>query len=164
MKIRGHLSILSVGQVVFINKISMRTKLIFLALSLGLLLGGFNCDNEQGKTFQVGQNFELALGEAAACDCGGLTITFTEVLEDSRCPTGVECVWEGQAKIQFQLKMEDGEETIELIRRPGHDELARDTVGNDIYNLLEVSPYPEEGKDIPKENYRVEMVVKQLGN
>jgi hypothetical protein len=33
----------------------------------------------------------------------GLTIEFVEVVEDSRCPADVECVWAGNAKIKVRV-------------------------------------------------------------
>lgn len=47
----------------------------------------------------------LGLGEETMV--GELQIHFKEVLEDSRCPTGTECFWEGRAKILVEAS-EDG--------------------------------------------------------
>ena len=46
---------------------------------------------------EAGVPFRLALGETAALD--GHTIRFAEVVEDSRCPEGAQCVWAGRARI-----------------------------------------------------------------
>ncbi len=40
------------------------------------------------STGALGQTFVLALGQSATVTGEGLTITFTDVTEDSRCPTG----------------------------------------------------------------------------
>lgn len=34
----------------------------------------------------------------------GITITFEQVLEDSRCPEGVDCFWEGLANVELSLQ------------------------------------------------------------
>ena len=34
---------------------------------------------------------------------GGLKIAFVELVEDSRCPTDVDCVWAGNAKIKVRV-------------------------------------------------------------
>ncbi|GAA0872860.1 hypothetical protein GCM10009117_20070 [Gangjinia marincola] len=49
-------------------------------------------------------------------------ITFLGVLSDSRCPKGIECVWEGQAKIKIRMRGIDKpfQEKI-LTVRPGND-------------------------------------------
>jgi len=46
----------------------------------------------------VGEPFTLRKGECATVD-RTLRVVFDSVLEDSRCPVDVECVWEGNAKV-----------------------------------------------------------------
>ena len=43
----------------------------------------------------------LALGEET--NLGGMVIAFSEVLEDSRCPTGTQCFWEGRARLLVEM-------------------------------------------------------------
>lgn len=43
---------------------------------------------EGGKSITLGETIEI----------GTMVIQFKEVLEDSRCPKGVQCVWEGRAR------------------------------------------------------------------
>jgi hypothetical protein len=61
---------------------------------------------ETGRVASIdaGDPFRLALGETHRED--GHTVTFVEVVEDSRCPEGVACVWSGRAKIRVEV---DGE-------------------------------------------------------
>ncbi|HLA64729.1 MAG TPA: hypothetical protein VK610_09900 [Rhodothermales bacterium] len=49
----------------------------------------------------LGRPFTLARGQAARL--GDLTVTFTAVLEDSRCPSNVNCVWEGRATANLTI-------------------------------------------------------------
>ncbi|MAZ73074.1 MAG: hypothetical protein CMC70_07980 [Flavobacteriaceae bacterium] len=60
--------------------------------------------SENGPIIQEG-TITLSLGETARV--GDLVIQFKEVLEDSRCPTGMQCVWQGRAKILVETS-EDG--------------------------------------------------------
>ena len=53
---------------------------------------------------------KILLGETIQVE--NHSITFKEVLEDSRCPTGVNCVWAGRAKISVEVSKE-GEELVE---------------------------------------------------
>ena len=55
----------------------------------------------------LNQDFQLARGAAAAVD--GLTVRFTQVLEDSRCPMGVQCIRAGEAKIHLELRTASGQ-------------------------------------------------------
>lgn len=52
----------------------------------------------------AGEPFRLTLGETVTRD--GHTVRFVEVVEDSRCPEGVQCVRAGRAQIRVEV---DGE-------------------------------------------------------
>jgi hypothetical protein len=47
--------------------------------------------------------FVLELGEAAVLAEPAVTVTFTAVSHDSRCPVDVVCVWAGDAVVQLTL-------------------------------------------------------------
>jgi hypothetical protein len=52
---------------------------------------------------QIG--IKIPLGETVSV--GDLYINFSEVIEDSRCPTGVTCIWAGSAKVKIEVS-DDG--------------------------------------------------------
>ncbi len=56
------------------------------------------------RTPDAGGPVRLGVGEEARRD--GHTVRFVEVVEDSRCPEGVECIWAGRAQIRVEV---DGE-------------------------------------------------------
>ena len=47
-----------------------------------------------------------AIGKAAAVD--GLRVRPIELLEDSRCPASVQCVWAGQVRLLVDITRGDG--------------------------------------------------------
>src|SRR3989442_2310587 len=49
----------------------------------------------------------LALGESLKVRDTGVTVSFEEVVEDSRCPTGVTCIWEGDAAVKISIHTPD---------------------------------------------------------
>ena len=60
-------------------------------------------------------SLELSIGTPAADPGSKATFTFVRVVEDSRCPKGVQCVWEGDATIELRVAPERGEpETVQL--------------------------------------------------
>ena len=80
----------------------------------------------------------------------GLTIRFTSVLEDSRCPTDVQCAWEGNAEILLELSGGD-QETVHL-------NTGSQFPGTEVYNgytitLQELKPYPVQGTSIAESDY-----------
>ncbi|ROO84559.1 hypothetical protein EDD29_2086 [Actinocorallia herbida] len=53
------------------------------------------------RTVAAGREFTLAPGSSAALSGASLTIAFTGVSADSRCPVDVDCVWAGDATIHL---------------------------------------------------------------
>lgn len=49
----------------------------------------------------VGAPLAIPLGQTVQQD--GHAIRFVEVIEDSRCPADVDCVWEGRAKVAITI-------------------------------------------------------------
>ena len=61
------------------------------------------------QTVAVGLKKETSVAQT------GLRIKFLEMVEDSRCPSGVSCVWAGNAKIRIQVRDKNGTpKTLEL--------------------------------------------------
>src|SRR5688500_18294200 len=52
-----------------------------------------------GPSVALGQEFTLGPGESVSLADGVLSVRFERVTEDSRCPRGVNCVWEGDAVV-----------------------------------------------------------------
>lgn len=48
-------------------------------------------------------DFKIKFGKSAFIQRENLYITFTDVVEDSRCPEGLMCFWEGTAKIKLLI-------------------------------------------------------------
>ena len=79
-----------------------------------------------------------------------LTIRLTSVLEDSRCPTDVQCAWEGNAEIMLELSGGDLE--------TAHLNTGGMFPRTEVYNgytitLQELKPYPTEGMSIEESDY-----------
>jgi len=88
-------------------------------------------------------------------------VTFQEIA-DSRCPTDVICVWEGQAEVGLSVVFEsnDSPTLFTLIKRAGYEELADTTLNGYNFNLLEVNPYPDSASDPPqKEDYTIRLLI-----
>ena len=52
---------------------------------------------------EPGVAFSLPVGKTASINGNGTKITFKQVKADSRCPTDVTCVWEGDAEIEITV-------------------------------------------------------------
>jgi hypothetical protein len=133
-------------------------------LSLLLALAGCQADHAWADpvSFDLGQPFALAGGQEAAITGEGLRVRFTDVLEDSRCPERVECVWTGQARVAVLVKP-DGREpkTLEFNTNPapGQTISAGRVLGYTV-TLTSLDPYPQTPDDaISLEDYRATISV-----
>ncbi len=101
---------------------------------------------------ELGEVFDLAFGQSTQIHNENLSIKFLEVAEDSRCPTSVECVWEGNAGILLLIS----QDTVSLNTTLEPKEI---DIGSYVIELISVSPYPETTEPINKEDYTIELVV-----
>ncbi|HYR07728.1 MAG TPA: hypothetical protein VEQ60_08160 [Longimicrobium sp.] len=102
------------------------------------------------------QPFTLRVGRSATVAGEGLTVSFEAVPSDSRCPTGVQCVWAGDAVVQVVLSKDGKAFGAEL-----HTNLEPTSVDYLNYNvrLVSLDPYPSSTNPIPQSQYRATFVV-----
>ena len=82
------------------------------------------------------------------------------VLGDSRCPSNVQCVWEGNAEVRFLFTV-DSIQTDFALNTNGGMQFNSDTIidGYSI-SLLDLSPYPEDPGEILQVEYYSKVIVK----
>lgn len=115
----------------------------------------------EGVPAKMAEEFTLALNQTAVIETENLAVTFTGVSEDSRCPSDVVCVWEGQARVSVRVDRAGAQlGEIELILRAGNLEMARETVGGYVVQAVRLEPYPVSTAPIKAEQYRLTLVVR----
>ncbi len=97
--------------------------------------------------------------EGASKDYEGLTLTFMNVTEDSRCPEGVQCVWEGQVSVNVHLQKGTQDLGIISFTSRGGAEDVKD-VGDYSETLVKVEPYPT--KDVKITSYRATFLISEF--
>ena len=85
-------------------------------------------------------------GQTANVD--GLHVTPLRLLEDSRCPRGVQCVWAGQVRISVSVRDGSGVDTRELTLGQPVD------VSRGQLELVEVRPERLADRQISMRDYR----------
>ena len=100
-----------------------------------------------------GQVLALDRGQVGRLDNGG-RLVFANVVNDSRCPKGAQCVWAGTATVHLQLVPDPAvPDTVNLLavldggepRAEAGAQLPVDTLGVRI-TLLDLAPYPVVGR------------------
>ncbi len=93
----------------------------------------------------TGERVEIRINEEGSAL--GVKITPRELLEDSRCPADVACVWAGTVKIRASLESGLGATTqIFELNKPI-------TTEAEEVKLASVSPFPETGRTIRNSDY-----------
>lgn len=121
----------------------MKQLFIFLFSFVFLTMTIFaNTAEAERITVKIGETSDLAGGKTS--------VRFVEVVEDSRCPEGVECFWAGNAKIRVEISNEgEGAETLELNTNMGEPAKFN---GREV-KLVSLTPHPKEGAEIDKAAY-----------
>lgn len=88
-----------------------------------------------------------------------LKIKFISLVEDSRCPEGVNCVWEGNAKIKVLIS--NGKTSKEFEMNTSLGPKGDSFSGWAIY-LEELSPVPKSGSNIDPLTYKAKFKVIRL--
>ena len=100
-----------------------------------------------GPAAPPAESATLRLGEEARL--GGLEVRALSIVEDSRCPSSVQCVQAGTVRLAIRLR--DGAITREAVLRPGVPEpVGR---GRGLW-LIAACPYPERPAAIRPGDYR----------
>jgi len=103
--------------------------------------------------------FSLPVGKTAGVAGSATRLTFRQVSEDSRCPTNVVCVWEGDAKIEL-LPVRDGtvgQSVILSLHTPNEAQ-----VGDLVVRFVGLNPYPATPDPSSPRQYVAELVIRRL--
>jgi hypothetical protein len=135
-------------------------KKYFFLLSFVLLIPLLSCCANVAKA-SLNSHFTLAPGQTVRIQSESVDIKFIGVTGDSRCPKGAECIWAGQVSCAVEITKNKIINQVTLTDSAGSGA----STGQDFQNyqiLFSVTPYPEIGKTISKNDYRLLLTVSQL--
>jgi len=108
-------------------------------------------ETDSSNNIETGPSMvNVALNETVTMD--GISISFTEVLEDSRCPTGVQCIWAGRAKLNVAVANERKSSENHVIifgETKPEENTSKMLFESKEFNIeaSELIPYPKEGEE-----------------
>lgn len=102
----------------------------------------------------------LAPGESRRVPEADLTISFLRVVEDSRCPTGVTCIREGDAAVLLRAD-KPGIPPSEMTLHTSGPGAVEQSVDNVTIKLAGVTPYPAADSKPRPDEYRVTLLVRK---
>jgi hypothetical protein len=130
--------------------------IILSTLSAAFTAGCAGSESSGGKA-PLGEEFTLRMGESTTVG-DNLRLTFEAVEEDSRCPEGVTCVWEGNARVRLGYITPDHPPIALHLNTSGR--FARDTTVQRYHiELRALLPAKKEGVEIKPADYSARLMV-----
>jgi hypothetical protein len=114
----------------------------------------------QAPTAPVGDSFTLKSGASIAVEDHGPQIRFLRVAGDSRCPSDVDCIWAGNARVELEVRLDNAVDTLALNTFDGPK---AGVAGRYRIELVSLAPVPRSGASIEPGDYRVTLKVTEPG-
>lgn len=131
----------------------MKFKFLFFALVVTFFCACHTID-EPG-VFELNTEEEFVLNESYFSPRSNLKFSLIKI-NDSRCPTGVYCVWQGEVRVTLAID----KPVIDTLELSSYDN-KMDSTGGYSFELLTVSPYPDVDSVIQMEDYTVVLKIKR---
>ena len=121
--------------------------------SVALLLGLAGCSYTPSDTVitSLSKEFDLHAGQQATIGSEHFSITFLNVVEDSRCPDNARCIWAGNGEIAVRVnyvRLAPLDTTLNTYLQPHSVSFGYFTI-----ELLKLSPYPHAPTTIDPDDY-----------
>jgi hypothetical protein len=126
------------------------------SLVAALLVASCGTTPSSPRSVPLAEEFTLEPGQTAHVEGADLSVTFESVSSDSRCPEGVNCVWEGDAVVVVSVRL--GSDPAS--RRELHT--ARDSeadAGSHRVRLVRLAPLPRANASPAPGDYRATLLV-----
>ncbi len=134
----------------------MKRCLVIIGLIIILLLPSVSLSCSTASTTDthiqaaLGEEFILPLGQTVDLTGEDLWLKFVSVTSDSRCPTGVECIWAGEANCRMEIQMGETHSWPTFIQSGS----SVSEYGFQRYIFtFKLMPYPEAGNEIQDSEY-----------
>jgi len=130
-----------------------------IATALMLMAWAMGCSGAPADVqANIGQEVSLSPGQTVVIQGEQLKIKFLEVVNDSRCPSGVECFWQGEANCLVEITL-SGSTQQAVLTQPGLTSEPAEKDSQDYELKFNLEPYPEAGKTIARGDYRLHITV-----
>jgi hypothetical protein len=129
----------------------------YLLLSL-LLVAGYSKGCKDQGTVAVDEDFTLSPGDVVRVADSDIYLGFVRVVNESRCPTGVNCIRAGDVTVELAAGKDAGK-PFEMKLDAGQKGPNKRQMGQHTIELHRVAPYPSADSKIEPGDYRVTLRV-----
>lgn len=107
----------------------------------------------------LAEEFRIKIGQQVTISGQKLKIKFSAVQDESRCPTGVQCVWEGNAAVVVRVLKKPGKAVRATLNtnasvKPGQLEYKGYSI-----RLVGLNPHPKAEQLIEPKDYEAVLIV-----
>lgn len=137
-------------------------KSIIALLIFAFIFSG--CQEEIPCTsFVIGEPVEIPLEETVAHCTEPISVTFLNLVSDSRCPIGATCIWAGMVEVRISVSINGQEEVFNLSSAPTFGDKVPDSHSVNGYSvsLVDVKPYPDVSKDVKEKDRKVDLLIQK---
>ncbi len=129
----------------------------FLVFFMFVICCGFSCRNEdECSYFRIDEEAVFRKGTEYCASNASLRFSISNI-QDSRCPEGVVCVWQGEVNVILNVyNYSESEVVLKSVHQPS------DTVGVYVFSLVQVDPYPRYKHPVETDDYRVTLKIYHL--
>ena len=117
-------------------------------------------DYEDFNNIIFGDTISLAYNDCLYDPEKQIYLCLDSVINDSRCPTGVYCFWEGNATVRFSFEKNESSPVVFDLNT--HKGFTSDTVVSGYkISLLGLNPYPSVNHEIDQDDYKAELMIEK---
>lgn len=136
----------------------MKTRSALKYLLVIFLFAGMGCEEnvlEQG--FTIGKEANFQVNQLYSSADGQYTLKISEV-SDSRCPEGVQCIWQGEVIVKGDLTENNNKSSFEI-----HSVVSNQTKQPTGYaiQIVDAKPYPKYGTESKPEDLVVTLLIQK---
>ena len=140
----------------------MKEMIIFAGVLAAIINSGCETELNLKSTLPLNDTIEMANFETKYNFENNLVLRMDSVLNDSRCPLNVICVWEGNAEVRFLFTVDSIQTDFVLNTNDGNNFNSDTIIGGYCIKLLDLSPYPEDPGEIQQVEYHSEVMVQAI--
>ncbi len=108
----------------------------------------------------IDTEISLNIGESVFINDHGITLKFIDVIDDSRCPSDVECVWEGTVSLMVNIQYNSQNLGNYILNSSN---LHKASFMGYYVKFKVLEPYPISTEIIPKSSYNATFIFGEYG-
>ena len=132
---------------------------MFSLLFLWLVSACQNPIKHSRKTFSFKDTIEIRNFTTITSEDRTMSIRMDSVLNDSRCPSGSDCIWAGNASVRILFGLPGKTDTL-ILNTVNNHSLKNDTIVEGYHIVLtDLLPYPAAGSSISQREYEAGILI-----